>query len=135
MTLSLFALQKAVHAALAADPGVKAELGDPPRVYDAPPEGAAHPYAILGEAGARRIPGHPSGVEHDLRIRIVSRWQGRREVKRALDAVCAALHDADFQVEGGRLVSFRFVFADVFARSEGVFEGVARFRAATEAAP
>jgi hypothetical protein len=128
------ALQKAVWAALLADAGVRAELGDPARVYDAPPEGAAHPYALLGETRMSRIPGHPSGIEHDLRIRIVSRHQGRLEVKRALDAVAAALHEADLALEDARLVNLRFAFADVFARGDGVFEGLARFRAATEAA-
>lgn len=135
MTLASFALQKALYAALLADSGVRAELGDPPRIYDAPPESAAHPYAVLGEARATRIAGHPSGVEHDIRIRIVSRYEGRREVKRALEAVVAALHDADPPLEGARLVGLRFLFADIFARGDGVFEGLARFRAATEAAP
>lgn len=134
MSLRSFALQKAIFERLSADAGVKGELGDPPRIYDAPPESAAHPYALIGETRASKIAGHPSGIEHDVRIRIVSRWQGRREVKRALDALYDALHDQDFAIDGARLVNCRFVFADVFERADQVFEGVARFRAATEAA-
>lgn len=133
MSAVSWSLQKAVFAQLAADAGVKAELGDPPRIYDAPPSDAVYPYAVLGEGRASPLDGVDGGVEHEIRIGIFSRYQGRREVKRILDALYDALHEASFAVDGAHLVSSRFVFADVFARdAQGGFSGVARFRVVTQ---
>ncbi len=132
--MSVWAIQKAMFAHLAADSGVIAELGDPPRLYDEPPESAPFPYAVLGEARVDDYPGLPGGRAHDLRIQIVSRHQGRKEVKRAVDAVSAALDDADFPIDGARLVNMRFVSADISLRdASGLHTGTLRFRAATEA--
>lgn len=135
MSARAWALQKAAYAALAADAGVKAELGDPPRIHDEPPRDAVFPYAVLGEGRAAPLPGHDGATVHEIRILIVSRHGGRREVKRILDAFVGALHDADFPVEGGRLVSLTFSGADIPRRRGGeAFEGIARFRAVTEVA-
>jgi hypothetical protein len=135
MSVRSFSLQQAIYGALAADPGVQAELGAPARVFDDPPADAALPYAVIGETRASRIPGHPTGVEHEIRIEIVSRHAGRREVKRILDRLYDALHEAELALDGARLVNLRFVFADVFRRDGGeVYAGLARFRAVTEAA-
>ncbi|GAB4525473.1 MAG: hypothetical protein Kow00133_14060 [Amphiplicatus sp.] len=135
MSARAWALQKAVYAALAADAGVKAELGDPPRIHDEPPRNAVFPYAVLGEGRVAPLPGHDGAFVHEIRILIVSRHGGRREVKRALDALVGALHEADFPVEDGRLVSIAFSGADIPRRRGGEpFEGAARFRAVTEAA-
>lgn len=126
-------LQKALYLALAGDAGLKGEIGDPPRLYDDPPAGAAFPYVLLGEAREAPISGHDGAFEHDLRLQIYSRHGGRREVKRVIAALHDALHDAALDVEGARLVSLRFVFADIFRRDGALFAGVARFRAVTEA--
>ncbi|MGE0409796.1 MAG: DUF3168 domain-containing protein [Amphiplicatus sp.] len=130
--MSVWALQKAVYAHLVADAGLKALLGDPPRLFDDPPPDAVFPYALLGETHAAAIAGLDGGIEHDLRIQIFSRYAGRREVKRVIDVLYDALHEADFAVEGATLVNCRFVFSDIFRRREAeTYQGVARFRAAT----
>lgn len=128
-------LQKALYQRLAADAALMEEIGDPPRLYDDPPPDAAFPYVVLGEARAAPVPGADGLFEHDLRLHVHSRHAGRRDVKRILDRLYDALEGADFPVEGARLVSARFVFADVFRREEGVFTGVARFRLVTEETP
>lgn len=131
-----WALQKAVYARLSTDAALKDLVGDPPRIYDGAPVSTAFPYVTLGETRVRNWAGVSDGLEHDLRVHVFSRYQGRREVKQVLNAVYDALHDAPLALPGQRLVSLRFVFADVFPRRDGgVFEGVSRFRAMTHPDP
>lgn len=126
-------LQIALFETLSAYAPLRAELGDPPRIYDDPPQGAALPYLVIGEGRASDYPGLPGGVEHDIRIAAFSRHGGRQEIKRLLDLVIEALHEAEFEIEGARLAQCRFVFADAFRRRDNtLFEGLARFRAVTE---
>jgi hypothetical protein len=135
MSAASWPLQTALYAHLLADPGVAAELGDPPRLYDAPPEGAALPHAVLGEARSRPYPGLDGGEEHDIRIQIYSRHAGRKEVKRLFGAVGAALDGAAFPIDGHRLVGVALVSAEAFRRDpSGLFSGTLRFRAVTEKA-
>jgi hypothetical protein len=132
MTASIWTLQKAVFARLMADAGLKAEIGDPPRLYDDPPADAVFPYVLLGEARVSPLAGVDGGLEHEIRLQIFSRYAGRREVKRIIDALYDALHEADFAVEGATLVNIRFVFGDAFRRAgTETYQGVARFRAVT----
>lgn len=133
MSASMWPLQTALYAVLSGHSGLAAEIGDPPRIYDDPPASAALPYVVLGEARAADYPGLEGGVEHDIRISVFSRHGGRKEVKRLLDLLKEALHEADFAVDGARLVQCRFVFADAFRRRDAqLYEGLARFRAVTE---
>ena len=135
MNPASFALQKSVYEWLAANPDIRDEIGDPPRLYDEPPSDAAFPYVVLGETRVSKVPGWPGGAEHDLRFSIYSRHAGRRDVKRILGVLVKALHEADFPLEGAILVNCRFVFGEIFRRDLGdVFEGLARFRVTTEAA-
>jgi hypothetical protein len=128
-----FELQQALHAHLSADEGLKALLGDPPRIYDDPPADSAFPYLVIGETRAQPVAGADALFEHDLRLQVFSRHAGRRDVKRVLDAVYDALQDAALAVESARIVSFRFVFSDVLRREAEVYSGVARYRVVTEA--
>ncbi|WP_375203644.1 DUF3168 domain-containing protein [Hyphococcus sp.] len=134
MTDAQWELQKAVYLTLRADAGVKAEVGDPARIFDDPPPEALFPYLTLGEARASDWKGVEGGLEHDLRLYVFSRYAGRREVKRILSAVYDALHDAALTLSGHDLINIRFVFADAFRRNDGeTYQGVARFRAVTMA--
>ncbi|MEL7486432.1 MAG: DUF3168 domain-containing protein [Pseudomonadota bacterium] len=131
-----WSLQKAIYQQLAGDDAITALIGDPPRLYDAPPRDVAFPYLVLGETRVRDWPGVEGGLDHDIRLRAWSRHQGRREIKRLLNVVYDALHERPLALEGQRLVHLRFVFADIFPRAEnGVFQGVARFRALTQPEP
>ncbi|WP_428410013.1 DUF3168 domain-containing protein [Hyphococcus sp.] len=132
MTNAQWELQKAVYQALAADAAIKAEVGEPARIFDDPPPDAIFPYLTLGEARATDWKGVDGGLEHDLRLYVFSRYAGRREVKRILSAVYDALHEAALTLSGHDLVNIRFVFADAFRRTDGeTYQGVARFRAVT----
>jgi hypothetical protein len=133
MTDALWELQRAVYQTLSADASIKAELGDPARIYDDPPGDAVFPYLTIGEARAKDWSGVEGAFEHDLRLHVFSRYAGRREVKRILGAVYDALHDASMTLAGHALVNIRFVFGDAFRRVDGeTYQGVARFRAVTQ---
>lgn len=126
-------LQKAIYQHLSADAAVKAEIGEPARIFDDPPQGTAFPYMTLGEAKATDWKGVDGGLEHDLKLYVFSRYAGRREVKRILGVVYDALHDAGLALAGHSLINIRFVFGDVFRRQDGeTYQGVARFRAVTQ---
>ncbi|MEO1015283.1 MAG: DUF3168 domain-containing protein [Pseudomonadota bacterium] len=125
-----WALQKAVHAAIGENDGVKALLGDPPRIYDIAPRRPVFPFATYGEWRASAYGGLPGGLEHDIRIRVFSRYEGRRESREIMAALQDALEGAPLAPEGRALVSMRFVFSDVFLRADGAtWGGVIRFRA------
>lgn len=127
------ALHQAVYDALISNIVIKTELGDPPRVYDDVPAGAAFPYLIVGEGQARPLSGVDGAFEHDFTIAIVSRHAGRAEVRRLIDALYDALHETAFPVSGHRLVGIRFVFADAIRRGDNdLYRGAVKFRAVTE---
>ncbi|GJL92775.1 DUF3168 domain-containing protein [Hyphococcus sp.] len=134
MSNAQWELQKAVYQVLAADAALQAEIGDPPRIFDDPPPDAVFPYLTLGESRASDWNGVEGGLEHEVKLYVFSRYAGRREVKRILNAVYDALHEAPLTLAGHDLINIRFVFADAFRRSDGeTYQGVARFRAVTQA--
>ncbi len=133
MTDAPWELQRAVYQALSADAAIKAELGDPARIYDDPPPDAVLPYLTIGEAQTRDWPGVEGGLEHMIRLHVFSRYAGRREIKAVMGAVYDALHDVSLTLAGHALVNIRFVFGDAFRRRDGqTYQGALRFRAVTQ---
>lgn len=134
MTGAGWALQKAVYETLLADQALKALIGDPPRVFDAPPKNGPFPFVAFGDARETKIPGADALVEHDLRINVHSRYEGRREAKEIVTAIVSVLDDAPLVLDGYALVSLRATFSDIVHRQEtDAHQGVIRFRAVTEA--
>lgn len=129
-----WALQQAVFAALAANAGVQAVLGNPPRLYDAVPRAAAFPFAVVGDDQqsdwSTKTEG---GSEHRFAIRIWSRGGGRNEAKQIAEAIAAVLDDAALSVSGFTLVSLRFLGAN-FApiTTNETFPATVNFRAVLE---
>lgn len=133
MSDASLSLQKAIYASLMADAAIKAEVGDPARIYDAPPADAVFPYLTIGETKTRPLSGIDGAVEHDVRLYAYSKYAGRLEIKRIMGAVYDVLHDAPLQPLDHQLVSLRFVFADAFRRTDGeTYQAVSRFRAVTQ---
>jgi Protein of unknown function (DUF3168) len=132
MTHPSLALQKAVFAALAADGGVGALIGE--RIYDAPPRAAAFPYLSFGEARTTDwSTGTETGAEHRVTFDVWSRERGKSECWTIMDAVQAVLHDASLALDGYQLVNLRFETADARRDPDGItWHGVMRFRAVTE---
>jgi hypothetical protein len=132
MTHPALALQKAVYAALTADAGVGAAIGD--RIFDAAPRNAAFPYATFGDTRVGDwSTGTEEGAEHRLVLHVWSRALGKAECWAALEAIRMALHDAALDLDGHVLVNLRFEAADVGQDRDGItWHGAARLRAVTE---
>ncbi len=126
------AFQDALLAHLAADAGVQAALGDPARIFDAAPEGAAYPYLSVGRGVSE--PSGAGGAElitHRLTLHLWTRDTGRRETKAMLGTVRAAAHEVSLALDGGFvLISCRAVYADVFRTADNrLAHGVLRVQA------
>ncbi len=127
------ALQKALIAHLRSDSALQALLGDPARIWDEPPRGAAYPHLLVGRSESRPVAADGCGVEHQLSLRCASRFGGTEEAKAICAGVRAAVHEAALEADGIRTVSIRATYADVFrsADQKRVW-GVVRVRAVTE---
>ena len=136
-TNAIWALQKAIQAALEADLALGAYLGSPARLYDDVPPQPQFPFATWDSA--RLVPvraDHAGALEHRLTLKIWSRYGGRRESLEILQAVRAVLDDAPLVLDGHKLVSLSTIFADVFRiRSSHIFEAILTVRAVTEPIP
>lgn len=133
MSDAVWALQRAIYQHLSADAALKTLIGDPPRIYDDPPETAPLPYLVIGPTSITDWKGVDGGLRHELRFHVFSKYAGRREIKQIVSAVYDALHEAAFPVDDHRLINIRFVFGDVIRRREGdAYQGVIRFRAVTQ---
>ncbi len=136
-TNALWAVQKAIQAALGADPALASLLGSPVRLYDDVPPQPQFPFASWDRARMVPLKADRAGaLEHRLTLKIWSRYGGRREALEILQAVRAVLDDAALGLDGHVLVSLSTVFADVFRiRSTQVFEAILSLRAVTEPTP
>jgi hypothetical protein len=134
MTHPSLSLQRAVFAALVADAGVGAVIGD--RIFDAAPRNVTFPYATFGDARVGDwSTGTEDGAEHRLVLHVWSRERGKAECFAALEAIRTALHDAPLDLDGHVLVNLRFEAAEVGPDRDGItWHGVARLRAVTEPA-
>lgn len=127
------ALQKALIGHLGGDPGVRALLGEPPRIWDAPPDEPTCPYLLTGRSESRPVQADGGGVEHALTLTVVSRFRGAEEAKAVLAAVRLRLTDASLAADGVRTVGLRLTFADVYPAPDGLRTfAVLRVRAVTE---
>ena len=132
MSAAGLALQTAIHAALVADAGIGAIVGD--RIFDAVPRVATFPYVTLGDARAADwSTGTEPGAEHRVTLHVWSRARGKSECWAVLAALQAVLHDAALALEGHALINLRVEAADVGMDRDGItWHGVVRLRAVTE---
>lgn len=88
---SVIAFKRAVIAALLADSGVTALVGQ--KVFDITPQKTDAPYVYLGPVGVQRAPEDCGAPTWNLRMRLyaASTRAGRNEVWQILDAMDAAL--------------------------------------------
>lgn len=130
------ALQKALIGHMGEDPGLCALLGDPPRIWDAPPDRPNCPYLLIGRSESRPVGASDCGVEHGLTLTVVSRFRGTEEAKAILAALKLALTDATLEADGMRTISLRPGFADVYPAPDRLRTfAVLRVRAVTEEIP
>ena len=125
-------LVKAVVAALAADEGVKALLGDPVRVFDAPPKGAVAPHLLIGRGVEVPLKAEGGGAEVSLSLSVVSRFAGQEEARAVVAAVRDGL-DGLAVSEGGVTGIVRVRGTEVFVGGDGRGAyGILRLRAVME---
>lgn len=119
-------LQVAVFTALRA-------AVQPVPVYDAVPQDATFPYAVVGDDSSVDWPVSldADGEDIDVTIHLWSRYAGSKEVKELMGKVRAALHDRALPLVAGlSLVSFRCTSERSFTEPDGkTRHGVIRFRA------
>lgn len=132
MTHPALELQKAVVAALVADAGVGALIGD--RIYDATSRDPTFPYLTVGQVNsADWSTGSEDGAEHQMTLHAWSRERGKKECYAIAEAVATALHDAALALDGHALVNLRFEFAETRREPDGItYHAALRFRAVTE---
>ncbi|WP_297801113.1 DUF3168 domain-containing protein [uncultured Brevundimonas sp.] len=125
-------LVKAVVAALAADAALKALLGDPVRVFDAPPKGGVAPYLLIGRGVEVPLKAEGGGAEVSLSLSVVSGFAGQEEA-RAVVAVVRDVLDGLAVSEGGVTGNVRLRGAEVFVGGDGRGAyGILRLRAVME---
>jgi len=127
------ALQKALIVHLGGDANLAALLGEPARIWDAPPKSPVFPYLLIGRCESRPVAADGGGIEHALTLTVVSQFRGTEEAKAVLAAVRLSLTDAVLAADGIRTVSLRLTFADVYPAPDGIRTfAVLRVRAVTE---
>lgn len=106
-------LQAAVYDVLSTDAAVAGIVGG--AVYDAVPTGSLPPiYVRLGSetvTDASDVSG--DGATHRFTVSVITTSPGFAQAKAAAGAVSDALHNGDFSLSRGRLVSLRFERAQV----------------------
>jgi hypothetical protein len=114
-----WALQQAVHAALAADAGLADLLGGP-RIHDHVPRNAVQPYVHLAEASARDwSTATEPGAEVLFSALVVSDAGGRREALAIAARVESLLHDAPLVLDGWRLGHLRHLATETKRDKDG----------------
>lgn len=134
VTNAQWALQKALLEALNADPNMAAIFGAPLRLYDEIPSQPVFPFAVFDRSSLRPVNAdHEGALEHQMTIKIWSRYGGRREALDGLQALRLAIDTLSVPLDGHYLVNVRTTFADIFRiRSSRLYEAVLRLRAVTE---
>lgn len=132
---SLWALQAAVFTALTGDATLQGLIGNPARVYDAVPQDAVFPYAVIGQVSGKPWDTKTSdGMEAVLEVHTWSRYAGMKEAKDIMAAVTAVLDDQALSVAGHTLVNLRFESSQTSLENDGITRhGVQKFRAVTQA--
>lgn len=111
-------LQTAAKAALAADAGLIALAGSPPRIFDAVPASAARPYLAFAEWQTAEDDSDDARLDrHTFAVRISSAYPGLKEVKAIAAQVEAALHGAALDLDGYALVDLAFLAPHSAART------------------
>jgi hypothetical protein len=132
--MSIFALQQAIYAALAANTDLQALIGDPPRLFDYVPRDSAFPYVVIGdETESDWSTATEDGTEHQLTIHVWSRSSGHKEAKSIAEIIRSSLNNAALSVSGATLIDIRHLATDFARQADGqTYRASLRFRAVTE---
>jgi hypothetical protein len=128
------ALLKGLRELFISDPGVRALLGEPVRLYDQAPPEPDYPYATLGDVQSRPLDTDAApALEHAVSVHVWSRHEGKAEALDALSALRGALSAAPIAASGRRIVHAVPGYFDVFRAGDGrTIHGVLRIRIVSE---
>src|ERR1700722_4740736 len=134
MTDAFFNVQDAMFNALAASTEVQGLLGNPPRVYDHVPPGAAFPYVTFGALTVQPYDTKTEiGFEQIVTLDVWSRYRGSKEAKDIVQALYDALHLTNLSVTGDVFLLSEFHSADMAPLSDGLtYHAAARFTVMTQ---
>jgi len=127
-----WALQQAVHAALATSGEVQDAVGE--RIFDHVPRDAAFPYVVVGDDAVRDAgTATEAGSEHLIAIQVWSRAKGLKECKAAAETVRLALDQAELDIGGYALIGLRHTATDFAREPDGeTLRASVTFRAVLE---
>jgi len=124
-------IQTAVYQRLLALDPLQALVGA--RVYDNVPQNTEFPYVVIGDD--TQVPWDDDvklGAESTLTIHAWSRYAGRLEAKRILQAIYDGLHNYRLTVTGAHTVLCQAEYQETFLDPDGMTRhGVIRFRLIT----
>jgi hypothetical protein len=129
--------QNALSAAFKDDVGVKAALGDPVRLYDAPVRMGAMPFAVWRRWETRAIDasGAPTH-EHIATLEVVSKQTGTAEARLALEALAKCAGAPVPGLPGTKIILVLPVYTDVMRGSDGrSWVGLMRLKIIAEPSP
>jgi hypothetical protein len=127
------ALESAILAMIAADARVQEKLGEPLRFEEAGSPRPAYPYLEFVRHESRPAGGTDAEAsEHRIDFAVVSRVLGGREAMEAMNAVRAALTDAELAMEDWRCVLLLPVFLDATRTRPGLWRALLRVKAVVE---
>jgi hypothetical protein len=134
MSSAVWDLQQAVHATLASDTAVLAQLGGLPRIYDDVPRGASFPYVTIAAFTAHDwATSTEPGTEIAFTVHAWSRGSSHKGAHLLADAVRAALHDQPLSLSDHHLVNLRHDSSETRRERDGdTYRVIARFRAVLE---
>lgn len=125
---------RGLHALLSSSLLIRDRLGDPPRLYDDPPEDPVFPYLTYGPMRSEDISADGAVITaHMLTLHVWSRYNGRAEMLGLLGAITTALEADDLPLDGAALVSRHILLTDIFRSPDGLtLHGVIRLRVTTD---
>lgn len=125
---------EAIHNLLTQDITVQALLGQPPRLYDHPPDDPIFPYLTYGPMRSQDESGDGAIINiHTMTLHLWSRYSGRAEVMQILDALTQALRRGPLTLKDVSLVQAQVTYTDIFRAPDGLtLHGLIRFSLMTD---
>ena len=124
------AVQDAVTKSMKFHPKIKAALGNPVRIYDAPVKHALMPFAVWRRWEQRPLSGdYENAVEYTASLEIVCKYNGIDDAKAAVSALQKWAIDAKPQSDLVNIILVMTTYGDVYRAINGKsFYGVVRFK-------
>jgi len=130
-------IAKILHNHLAGDPKMAMIFGQPPRLYDYPPEDPVYPYLSYGTVRSEDRGGDETElIAHSVTLHVWSRYSGRAEILELLRQLSDSLDGIDESQDTHRIVILNTIYTDVFrARDNRTQHGLIRLSITTETLP